>query len=569
MRSDLMTEEYLTFKESNCTNCYKCIRHCPVKSIQFSSHQAHILSDECILCGNCVNICPQEAKQIRSDIDYVKDAIFREKKVIASLAPSFVANYKGKSFSSIKNALLRLGFAEVEETAIGASIVKDGYDLFLKDKTEGVFLTSCCPTVNLLIMKYYPSLINNLIPVLSPMEAHSQEIKKKDPEAIVVFIGPCISKKKEADDSLGLTSFALTFKELTTWMNQEKVELLELDDDSMTMRKSRIFPTSGGIIESMSCDNPNFDYYHVDGIQQIINVLQEIESNQLHHCVIEMSACISGCVGGPGMDDKEMTPISSMKQIKKYQGKSQAYLDEMDNTLDISKIEKKFYSQEIKKSIPSETIIQSILQKMGKASKKDELNCGSCGYDTCRDKAIALYQGKAEISMCLPYLKEKAESFTEGIITNTPNGIIVLNNQFSVQLINQSACKLLRVNKPSDVMNQNILKILDFSPYLDIIETKQNHPTTRRYLAEYDSYVDETVIYDHKFQIIMIILRDATIEEKAKIHKEKMSKNTIEVADKIIEKQMKAVQEIVSLLGESSAEVKVAISKLKDTMNHE
>jgi len=560
-----MTEEYLSFKESNCVNCYKCIRHCPVKSIQFTSHQAHVLPDECILCGECVKVCPQEAKQVRSDIDYVKDAIIRGKKVIATLAPSFVANYPGQNITSMKNTLQKLGFYDVDETAVGASIIKEGYDELLKDKQSGVYITSCCPTVNLLITKYYPEVIPNLLPFLSPMETHSLIIKEKYPDATVVFVGPCISKKKEAHDSKGLTDLTITFQELTKWLKEEDISLDEAKEYDNIHGKSRIFPVSGGILASMRCDNPAFDYLYIDGVTNIMKVLDEIKNNDIENCFIEMSACISGCIGGPGMDLDRISPIANLQKVKKYQPKK----DFIVPVVDPLKIQKTFQPDLVKKAIPSESVIESILIKMGKNSKKDELNCGSCGYDTCRAKAIALYQGKAEISMCLPYLKDKAESFTEGIVSNTPNGILVLNEQLNIQLINKSALELLRVSRSSDVMNQNVMKILDISPYIDILESKENRPSERRYLAEYDLYVDETVIYDHKFHVIIIILRDVTMEERAKKHKEKISKNTIEVADKIIEKQMKAVQEIASLLGESTAEVKVAISKLKESMNHE
>ncbi|MGD9910287.1 MAG: [Fe-Fe] hydrogenase large subunit C-terminal domain-containing protein [Candidatus Izemoplasmatales bacterium] len=560
-----MAEEYLSFKESNCVNCYKCIRHCPVKSIQFTSHQAHVLPDECILCGECVKVCPQEAKQVRSDIDYVKDAIIRGKKVIATLAPSFVANYPGQNITSMNNTLHQLGFYETYETAIGASLIKEGYDELLKDKQSGVYITSCCPTVNLLITKYYPEVIPNLLPFLSPMEAHSLLIKEKHPDATVVFVGPCISKKKEAHDSKGLTDYTITFQELTNWLMDEEISFDNATNEFDEYGKSRIFPVSGGILASMRCDNPKFDYLYLDGVTNIMKVLEEIKNNEIENCFIEMSACVSGCIGGPGMDANRFGPISSYQKVKQYLPRKDFIVPEIDPL----KLQKTFIPDKIKKSIPSDSIIESILIKMGKNSKKDELNCGSCGYDTCRDKAIALYQGKAELSMCLPYLKDKAESFTEGIISNTPNGILVLSEQLNIQLINKSALELLRVSRSSDVMNQNVMKILDISPYIDILESKENRPNARRYLAEYDVYVDETVIYDHKFHVIIIILRDVTMEERAKKHKDKLSKNTIEVADKIIEKQMKAVQEIASLLGESTAEVKVAISKLKESMNHE
>ena len=218
---------------------------------------------------------------------------------------------------------------------------------------------------------------------------------------------------------------------------------------------------------------------------------------------------------------------------------------------------------------PTEDEIRSVLKNMGKIKPEDELNCGSCGYDTCREKAIAIYQGKAEISMCLPFLKDKAESFSDNIVNNTPNGIIVLNEQLEVQQINKSAKKLLNVRSSSDVLGEPVIRIMDPVDFVKVMTTRKRIIGKRVYLAEYDRYVEQTIIPDNEYNVILCMLRDVTDEEKSRRQRERISSQTIDVADKVVDKQMRIVQEIASLLGETAAETKIALTKLKETIADE
>lgn len=206
---------------------------------------------------------------------------------------------------------------------------------------------------------------------------------------------------------------------------------------------------------------------------------------------------------------------------------------------------------------------------MGKTKPEDELNCGSCGYNTCREKAVAVYFGKASITMCLPYLIQKAESFSDTIIKNTPNGIMVLDEDLNIQQINASARKIMNISRAQDVIGEPVVRILDPLPYMQVLNTGLNIRNKRVYLSEYDRYVDETVTYDRSSNILISIMRDVTREEQEKEQKEKMSRNTVEIADKVIEKQMRVVQEIASLLGETTAETKIALTKLKESLSDE
>lgn len=554
----------LTLKKSNCKNCYKCIRYCPVKSIRFSGNQAHIIGNECILCGHCFVVCPQNAKEITSEIEKVNVFIQSGDPVIVSLAPSFAANYAGIGINGMRKAIKQLGFQDAEETAIGASIVKTEYDRMINEENRDIIISSCCHSINLLIQKYYPKALPYLANVLSPMQAHAQDIKRRIPDAKVVFVGPCVAKKDEAEYYKEYADAVLTFEELTQMFNEKNIELVPDMDDNQKSR-ARFFPTTGGILKTMAKDNPNYSYLAIDGVEACKVALEEIINGNVHNAFIEMSSCVGSCIGGPVMEKYHRSPINDYSSIAKYAGKEDFEVEQPD----ILKIRKYFSSIEKKNLMPAEYEIQEVLKQMGKENKEDILDCGSCGYNTCREKAIAILQGKAEISMCLPYLKEKAESFSDCISSNTPNGIIVLNERFEVQQINPAARRMLSIRSLSDIIGSPVIRILDLKPFATVYETKSAIRNKRVYLAEYDKYVEQTIIYDKTYHLIVCLLRDVTEEEVSRQLRDEISKNTIETADKVVDKQMRIVQEIASLLGETAAETKIALTKLKDSIKNE
>ena len=554
----------LTLKKSNCKNCYKCIRHCPVKSIRFSGNQAHIIGNECILCGQCFVVCPQNAKEIVDETENVKVLLQSGDPVIVSIAPSFVANYDGVGIGAMREALKKLGFYDAEETAFGASIVKSEYARMLHEVKKDIIISSCCHSVNLLIQKYFPRELEYLADVLSPMQAHCRDIKKRYPNAKTVFIGPCVAKKDEASYYEGIVDAVLTFEELTTWFDSEGIELKN-EMDSNEKSRARFFPTTGGILKTMAQNEPGYSYVAIDGVENCIAALKDIERGNIHNCFIEMSACTGSCVGGPVMEKFHRSPVRDYAAVAKFAGKLDFEIGERDPL----ELRKTFTVIEKKLQPPTEEEVNAILRQMGKYKPSDELNCGSCGYDTCREKAIAIYQGKAEISMCVPFLKDKAESFSDNIVNNTPNGLIVLNENLEVQQINSAARKLMNIRSASDVLGEHIDRILDPKPFTDVLSTGRSVRDQRMYLAEYDKYVEQTVIFDRDYRLLICIMRDVTDIEKEREKKENISRQTVEIADNVVDKQMRIVQEIASLLGETAAETKIALTKLKKSISDE
>ncbi len=554
--------EYLRLKKSNCKNCYKCIRHCPVKSIRFSDNQAHIVGDECILCGHCFVVCPQNAKEIRCDLDRARALIASGRPVYASLAPSFVADFPGVTITAMRKALSALGFAGAEETAVGATMVKKRYEEILAAEHPDVLISSCCHSVNLLIRRYFPEALPYLAPVRTPMQAHCLDLKRRYPGAAAIFIGPCISKKAEADEYPGAADCVLTFEELNQWLSAESVVLEDIPDPPEVGGRARLFPTSGGILRSMNEKAPDYTYLVVDGQENCLAALQDVIRGDLKNCFIEMSACSGSCIGGPAMGKNHRAPVRDFAYVDRY-------APDCDFAVDMSaqKLHSEHSFMGLHRQKPGQRAIEEVLHALGKMTPEQELNCGSCGYNTCREKAEAVVLGKADLTMCLPYLKEKAETFSGNVLENTPNGIILLDEDMQIQQINPAACTIMNIALPSDAVGQPIVRYLNPEPFLQALQNKRTSKAAQVYLPEYKKHVELTIVYDGKYHNLMAILRDVTREAEEQARKDAASRHTIEVTDKVIEKQMRVVQEIASLLGETTAETKIALTKLKESLN--
>ena len=554
----------LTLKKSNCKSCFRCVRKCPVKAIRFSGNQAHIIGNECILCGNCVVQCPQNAKEIADGIEKVRVLLQSADPVVVSLAPSFAANYEGIGIESMRRALKKMGFFDVEETALGATIVKTEYERMIREEERDIIITSCCHSINLLIQKRFPACLEYLADVMSPMQAHCSDIKKRIPGAKTVFIGPCVAKKDEAEYYEGIVDAVLTFEELDKMFAEDRVEpeaVLDSDEKS----RARFFPTTGGVLKTMAQNAPGYTYVAIDGVENCMTALKDIESGKIHKCFIEMSACVGSCIGGPVMNRAKKPLISDYLKIASYAGERDFDVEQPSP----AELKKNFSAIEHKLADPTDMEIMSVLRQMGKFKPSDELNCGSCGYNSCREKAIAVIQGKAEISMCLPYLRDKAESFSDTIVKNTPNGLIALNEDLEVQQINNAARKIMNIRAASDVLGEPVVRILDPTIFLQVRNSGRSVRNQRTYLAEYKKYVEQTVVYDPDSRMLIGIMRDVTDEEADREKKARINKQTLEVADTVVEKQMRIVQEIASLLGETAAETKIALTKLKESIDDE
>ena len=556
--------EVLWSKENDCRSCYKCIRGCPTKSIAFHHGQASIIQEECVLCGRCYEICPAGCKTIRDDTNKVLSLLEKKEEVRVSLAPSFFSAFEGVSFESMKKALLALGFQDVEETALGATLVKESYDKLLEKGDSYILISTACPSVNLLFEKHYPELLDYLCPVLSPMLAHAELLKKKHPTSKVVFIGPCIAKKDEADRSKGLVDASLTFLELQKLFDEKGVTL-EKDSSPRKETRSlaRLFPISGGILDTMRKENRHYDYLYVDGMERCLEVIREIKEGKIHHAFIEMSACEGSCIGGPALPKENRNLFSGSLKIREMAGKT----DFDVSFSEVSALHHEFSDKKKKERAFSEEEIQKVLQSLGKRSKKDELNCSCCGYPSCRAKAIAVLEGKASLEMCLPFLMKKAQSFSNTIVESMDSAILVVDENLKIEIANPAASKLLRLSE-AELHGRSVEDFMDTEAFGlalggNVIHARKFH------LKNSDKVVEGSLHYDPEYHILMALLNDVTKEEKERIRKEEMLEKTAKITSEVVDKNMRAVQEIASLLGETTAETKIALTKLRDVLETE
>ncbi len=553
--------DVLNLNRNNCADCYKCIRTCSVKAITFANDTAEIVHDDCILCGNCFVTCPQKAKQVRNDVQRVKDAISAGKRVVCSLAPSFIADFRILSIEVMEQALKSLGFTDVQETAIGAQMVSDEYERIMREGKHRILISSCCPSINMLIQKYYPTMLPHLAKVLTPMQAHCKAIKEKDPGTFTVFIGPCIAKKAEADDS-PYTDAALTYDELREWFAEAHIELPVDHVAPGNGKRARLYPATGGVLKATE-KVEGYRRIAIDGVDNCRAVFDELENSPFGNVFIEMNACEGSCVNGPCIREHTERRLKGALRVDTFAG---------DQRFDAKAPDDITYNYSFTGGTHVKfgaEAINDMLFKMGKTTPEKELNCGSCGYPTCRDKAVAILEGKAKIEMCLPFLKEKAESFSDSIIGNTPNAILVMDEDLVVQQINRAAVRMFHLKDANDILHEHVVRILNPGDYQNVITSALHTKSRSQYLADYDLYVEETIIYDRQYHIVISIMRDVTERETLRKQDEALRNQTMEITDKVIDKQMRVVQEIASLLGETTAETKIALTKLKDAMTHE
>jgi iron only hydrogenase large subunit-like protein len=210
-------------EERECQDCHKCIRECPVKAIRVQDGSARIVFESCIMCGNCVLACPSKAKQVRDDLPRVKALLAGERKVIVSLAPSFAAQFDGIRPAQLIHALKRLGFFAVSETALGAQQVSASVSALMQREPKQVWISSACPVVVDFIGKYHPQYQPQISPVLSPLLTHCKMLRAHYGNDIaIVFIGPCIAKKIEAEHHPELLDAVLTFEDLEPLAGRKK-----------------------------------------------------------------------------------------------------------------------------------------------------------------------------------------------------------------------------------------------------------------------------------------------------------------------------------------------------------
>ena len=404
--------EVIMLRNVECKDCYKCIRNCPVKAIRYSDGRAEIIQSECILCGECVVTCPQRGDFVFSQIELIKRAIAEGRRVVASIAPSFISDLDVGSIEGMRATLRKLGFYDAQETALGAEVVSREYERIMRENEMDMLISSCCTSVVMLIQRYYPDVLPYLAPVKSPMEIHCEMIKKEYSDACTVFIGPCYAKKKEAQES-SATDYSITFYELKEWMREAGVTPVYIQRPENDRKRARRYPRQDGLVKSMTAVE-GWNRVAIDGINDCIAALSEIRHGGVSKTFLEMTACEGSCVNGPAIrKNRYENRIRGTVAVNEYSGN-----DDFGVETDVP-VRMYHNPEAVTRRKPTEEEIQAVLRKLGKDTRKTALNCGCCGYATCRKMATAICRDMAQLDMCLPYVREKAEFHSREIVAST------------------------------------------------------------------------------------------------------------------------------------------------------
>lgn len=550
---------------SNCRDCYKCVRHCPVKAIKVEGNHTEIEEALCLACGECVNTCPQNAKIPRDDRQAVLDALASGRKLVLSLAPSFASEFPQEAARRLIGAAKRFGFSHISETSAAAAAVAAAHAGHAAGREGGYpVIASSCPVVVNLVEKYYPGAVANLAPVASPMITHMRWLKDKFGEdCFTVFAGPCIAKKQEAEraEYKGLADAVLTFQELLSVFGKRGISYDECipvnpDNASAKSESARRFPVEGGLLLSAGCSGPDGSRdIAITGIEEIREALEHLDDYSDVR-IIEMLACKGGCIMGSAIG-KGRGSHARRKLIEAYAAEmgnlGGAGVDEYDTSASYS-------PKDARAPEPAEEEIVRVLALTGKMSPEDELNCGACGYYSCRDKAVAVIRGLAEPEMCMPYMKSRAETMGNLVVNESPNGIIGVNQDMTVMLTNPAMCRITGLSADK-LIGKPLPASFDREPFMQVFRDR----TTSFREADGNggvAWAKEAYFHLQAKDMVVLLLTDMSAEKRGRESLAKARRETAEKAGRVIDNQVRVAQQVAGLMGEAAAETKVLLTRL-------
>jgi iron only hydrogenase large subunit-like protein/uncharacterized Fe-S cluster-containing protein len=566
----------LDFYPANCKNCYKCVRNCPVKAVKIVNDQAEIMEEKCIACGKCFLVCPQNARNIHSDLADVRSAL-KHRKVVVSIAPSYAGIYSEPE--RLVGALYGIGFESVEETAVAAEMVTDLYNRIIETSGCKNYITSCCPSVNMMIRKFYPELTEYLMAVDSPMILHSKMLKKKHgKDSFIVFLGPCISKKCEAAgyQKEGIIDAVISFEELDMLLKDMNIDINNYEPREPETRAGRLgskYPGEGGILPGIkeAAFKKGLTPIKVSGASDCMELFDSLVENEIEGICIEANTCSDGCLGGPAIPKN--TGSIFKKKIRANHMLSQIDIERRFvplgydwNSLD--PWNRVFGDRRYEQPTHTEASISEVLQKMGKINKEDELNCGACGYDTCREKSKAVLEGISHLEMCIPHMRMKAERLSNIIFEVSPNILILLDEEMKVVDINPQGEKTFQTTL-NQIKGKDIDMIMTSEDFKHVINKRENILGKKINIPNYNLKLKEYLIYIEEHKLVFGLFSNVTDEERRNDELSELKFNTLNTVNNVIDRQMRVAQEIAGLLGETTAEAKIALLNLKKVVESE
>ena len=549
---------------NECHDCYRCVRDCPVKAIKIENNHASVIPEKCISCGTCVKVCPANAKCVRGDFEKVKNLLIAQKDVYVSLAPSWRSVFENSAQKMIA-ILKRLGFKDVSETAIGAQEVSIHDAKVLNEMEKGLLISSDCPVFVDYVRLYKPEYAKYITPIGSPAKTHARMLKNLYGNDIaVVFIGPCIGKKNEADEDDGLIDVSLTFEELKMWIADEIGDISEIKKEShfefvpYSAHEGTLYPINGGMNETIKKIGvkPQVQLMEICTIPAFERALENLDPEKLMVPVfVEALACESGCITGPCIASNNAS-ISSISDVM-YKVKVRNEIPKEPQTV----VECDYSPKGVVESKYSLEEIQKTLKKIGKHTAEDELNCGGCGYSSCRELAIALLDGVAEPSMCISYMRKIAMRKAAAMLRCMPAAIVMVDRNMEIIVAIDSFMIMFTGEmyeifkaRPDGMAGAAIDRIVEFSDlFRTILRTgKELH---KEHYNVNDRLYDINVFTIEPNEIVGAIITDVTQTET---NREKIS----EKAKEVISKNISIVQEIACLLGEHMVETETLLNSI-------
>lgn len=556
-------------EKRECQDCYKCVRNCPVKAIKVEGSYASVIPELCILCGHCVEVCPNGAKRVRDDQPRARQLLTLKPRVLASLAPSFISEFPELRPGQLIQALKKLGFFGVSETALGAQEVSVQAAAALTADRGKVLFSSACPTVVSFLQKHRPAQSRSLTRLLSPLLAHCKLLRREFGEDIgIVFIGPCIAKKLEAGQHPELLDVALTFEDLRRWLEQEKVApavLAETADDEFIPERSNAgawYPVDGGMIAGMKSTCPVIDcsFMAFSGIHAIEKAIDGLpEQPPAGGLFLELLACEGGCVNGPRAARRNGT-VAKRCRVLAY-GRPQGAEATPRSNLDIRST---FEVASAPAEKYPEAQLREALRQIGKHSRDDELNCGGCGYDTCRQFAEALIRQKAERSMCVTYMRKLALKKANALIQKMPSAVVIVNEALRVIEFNAAFASMFAKagSNAAEIVPLEGVMLSEVTPFASLFHSvlKSGEDILDRDLRYQNTILHTTIFTIEKHCVVGGILQDVT---KPAVRKAEV----IRKAREVIQRSLETTQKIACLLGENAAESEITLNSIIESFS--
>ena len=551
---------------AHCQDCHRCIRVCPVKAIRISNGQARVTDELCIHCGSCVRECPQHAKVIAPSLAKVKQLLRDHPTVAVTVAPSFAALFSGWSARRLPSALRLLGFSYVAETAEGAQVVSEE-TMKLLDHGN---ITTACPAVVNYIEKYKPELIPQMLPVVSPMIAHGRMIKERlGPESKVVFIGPCAAKKQEAmrPELRGAIDEALTFVELIQWLEEEAVDVAACPesnfDNAGDFNTARLYPLQSGLLKTceLETDISSSEILHISGPDELISLFDSSMHQQ--YKLIEPLFCAGGCINGPAFPGEKNLFMKKQSLLEYVNRQKQIKISiprpVVSTGTEFNKEEAVIFDD------VEENLIQMALERTGKGDLQQQLNCGACGYDTCREKAIAVVRGLADPEMCLPYMRRLAQQRTDKIMETSPDGIIILDGDLRLIHMNPSFQKMFFCN--NGILGRRITYLLNGDGFEKLArgEQEQFEAIRSKYGVKYHEILyalrGENQYVGIYSNISQVKFDDSQIDL--------IKRQTLEHVKELLDHQISFSQQLAHFLGKNTAQSEDLVRQITDLFDEE